>query len=229
MKRAFFSALLLLALTIAPTMQSHAIVWTVITAVIKKVIIAMDIAIQKLQNKTIWLQQAQKELENAMSKLRLKQIGDWAEKQRVLYRDYYEELQKVKSTIAYYNRIKAVTVKQLQLVAAYKRSSAQFNQDAHFSGGELSYMGKVYGGMLEASVKNIDAILMVIHDFTLQMTDAQRLEIINRAAARIDSNYADLLRFNEENQRLSLARAKDLNDIALTKKLYGLLPSSKGD
>ena len=41
---------------------------------IKKVIVAVDLKIQRLQTKTIWLQNAQKVIENAMSKLKLNQI-----------------------------------------------------------------------------------------------------------------------------------------------------------
>ena len=63
---------------------------------IKKVIIAVDLKIQRLQNKTIWLQNAQKTIENTMSKLRLDEIGDWVERQRKLYADYFDELHKVK-------------------------------------------------------------------------------------------------------------------------------------
>lgn len=44
---------------------------------IKKVIVAVDLKIQRLQTKTIWLQNAQKALENTMSKLKLTQITDW--------------------------------------------------------------------------------------------------------------------------------------------------------
>ena len=43
---------------------------------IKKVIVAVDLKIQRLQNKTIWLQNAQKTIENTMSKLKLDQISD---------------------------------------------------------------------------------------------------------------------------------------------------------
>ncbi len=39
----------------------------------------------KHQGMTIWLQNAQKTLENQMSKLKLKEIGDWANKQKELY------------------------------------------------------------------------------------------------------------------------------------------------
>jgi len=222
MKKIFIVFILSASLTMAPTMQSQAFVWTVITAVIKKIIIAIDIAIQKLQNKTIWLQEAQKQLENTMSKLKLDQISDWVEKQRLLYRDYYEELQKVKNIIAYYQRIKDVTAKQLQLVQAYKKAWGLFQQDKHFTTAEIAYMGKVYEGMVEASLKNIDQIMMVINSFATQMTDARRLEIINAAAEKIDRNYNDLNEFNTQNKILSLQRAKDQHDIDVTRKLYGL-------
>ncbi|HNU47553.1 MAG TPA: conjugal transfer protein TraI, partial [Bacteroidia bacterium] len=59
---------------------------------IKKVIKAVDLKIQRLQNKTIWLQNAQKTLENKMSQLKLTEIRDWVQKQKKLYEDYFQEL-----------------------------------------------------------------------------------------------------------------------------------------
>src|SRR5690349_480891 len=109
MKKLLTVLMLSVCLTLAPTKQSSAFVWVVVKAALIKVIKAMDLAVQRLQNKTIWLQNAQKTLENTMSKMKLDEISDWVEKQRVLYRDYYEELQKVKAVIAYYNRVKSLS------------------------------------------------------------------------------------------------------------------------
>lgn len=81
----------------------------IIKAGIVKVIKAVDLKIQRLQNETIWLQNAQKTIENELSKLKLEEIGDWVEKQRVLYADYFDELQQVKSVIVYYHRVKDIT------------------------------------------------------------------------------------------------------------------------
>src|SRR5437763_10954950 len=77
----------------------------VIKAGIKKAIKAVDLKIQRLQTKTIWLQNAQKVIENAMAKVHLEEISGWAEKQRALYDNYYSELWKVKSIISYYDRV----------------------------------------------------------------------------------------------------------------------------
>jgi len=55
---------------------------------IKKVIIAVDLKIQRLQTKTIWLQNAQKVVENEMTKLKLNQISDWVQKQKDLFNSF---------------------------------------------------------------------------------------------------------------------------------------------
>lgn len=212
-----------LTLATAPVQQVQA---NPILIIIKKAVIwvikAVDLIIQRLQNKTIWLQNAQKELENILSKMKLDEIADWTEKQKEQYRKYYEELAKVKSLIAYYQRIKEITVKQGKLVAEYKRVWELFKQDENFTAAELEYMASVYAGMLEESVKNVDLISMIIKSFTTQMADAKRLEIINHAADEVEKNYDDLKLFNQQNMLLSLQRAKTEHDVEAVKKLYGL-------
>ncbi|MCW3110562.1 MAG: hypothetical protein JWQ09_5068 [Segetibacter sp.] len=194
----------------------------IIKAGVKKVIKAVDLKIQRLQNKTIWLQNAQKVVENTMSEMKLNEITDWVEKQRTLYKDYYDELWQVKNAISYYHRVREISSKQVQLVAEYKRAWRLFKQDRHFTGEELDYMGKVYTGILDESVKNLDQIFLVINSFSTQMSDAKRLEIINNAYNQVETNYSDLKAFNQQNVLVSLQRAKSKNDIDVVKGLYGL-------
>jgi hypothetical protein len=54
------------------------------------------------------------------------------------------------------------------------------------------------------------------------MSDAKRLEIINKAGDGIERNYQDLQQFNNQNIQLSLNRAKDANEVESVRKLYGL-------
>lgn len=194
----------------------------IVKAVTKKVIKAIDLRIQRLQNKTIWLQNAQKQVENVLSKLKLDEISDWTQKQKDLYKGYYEELAKVKSIITYYQRIKEITKKQTQLVQEYERAWNLFKQDTHFKDSEIQYMERVYTGILEESVKNIDQIFLILDSFATQMSDLKRLEIINKAADQIDGNYDDLTMFNQQNILLSLQRAKTEADVNQVKQFYGI-------
>ena len=210
--------------SIAPIQKAQAQVPVidVIKDAVKKVIKAIDLQIQRQQNKVIWLQNAQKTLENTMSKLKLDEISNWVEKQRTLYKEYYEELAKVKAVISYYHRIRDISQRQIQLVEAYHKAWNLFRQDKHFTSDELNYMGKVYSGILDESARNIDQIFLVINSFQTQMSDAKRLEIINTAADHVEVNYYDLTRFNQQNIMLSLQRAKAYNDVDVVRKLYGL-------
>lgn len=210
-------------MVITPTQEAHAIdIIAIIKAAVVKVIKAVDLMIQRLQNETIALQNAAKVLENQLSKLKLKEIAQWTEKQREQYRKYFDELWKVRNTIASYKRVKMIVERQKAIVAEYKFTWHMVNQDKHFTRQEIDYMYRVYTGILNESVYNIDQILLVINSFKMQMSDAKRLELINKAGDEIDQNYYDLKQFNNQNVQLSLSRAKDEHEIESIRKLYGL-------
>ncbi|RZM09986.1 MAG: conjugal transfer protein TraI [Pedobacter sp.] len=194
----------------------------VIKAGVKKVIKAMDLKVQRLQNETIWLQNAQKVLENQLSKLKLEEISDWTGKQKELYSKYYQELWKVKTAITYYKRLKEMTQRQVDIVEEYKWAWGLFARDKHFSADELSVMEKVYGGILQQSVKNVDQLLVIVSSFKTQMSDGERLALISAAADEMDRNWADLKQFNRENSLLSIQRAKTLDEGVKLKEIYGI-------
>jgi hypothetical protein len=106
-------------------------------------------------------------------------------------------------------------------VNEYKSAWALFKQDDNFTSDELTYMGNVYTGMLNESIKNLDQVFLVINAFATQMTDAKRIEIINKAASQVEQNLADLRQFNDQNKMLSFQRAAEKGDIDVVKKLYG--------
>ncbi len=194
----------------------------VIKAGVKKVIKAMDLKVQRLQNETIWLQNAQKVLENQLSKLKLGEIADWTQKQKELYGQYYEELWKVKSAIAYYKRVKDLMELQGEIAGEYSWAWGLLSKDKHFSSEELSAMEKVYTGILDESLKNVDQLLVVVSSFKTQMSDAARLELIIAAGEAMQVNYQALKRYNRENCLVSIQRAKSLEEVAHLKELYGI-------
>ncbi len=224
MKRLLFITSLALLINIGSQQQVQAQdpISEIIKAAVKKVIKAVDLKIQRLQNKTVWLQNAQKVLENKMSKLKLTEISDWANKQKKLYADYFDELWKIKSAIGTYHSVKEIIAKQIQLAQEYSKAFNLSKRDKNFTAGELDYMQRVYTGILNESLKNIDQVQLVINAFATQMSDAKRLDIINAAGDNIDQNLADLRQFNQQNIITSLQRAKERNDIDVVKNLYGI-------
>lgn len=189
---------------------------------IKKVIKAVDLMIQRLQNKTIWLQNAQKVLENKLSELKLNEIAEWTEKYRKLYEEYYDELWKVKNILATYQRVRQIMDKQVRVVDEYTQAWKLIRQDDNFTKTELDYIYTVYKGILQESAINLDQLLVVTNSFKTQMTDEQRLRIINEAGDRIEQNLTDLLAFNGQVYQVSLSRARSQSEIERVKKMYGL-------
>ena len=207
-----------------PTQEAKAVIpiLLIIKEAITWVIKAVDLMIQRLQNKTIWLQNVQKVLENKLSQFKLTEIAEWTEKQRQLYKKYYDELWQVRQTLATYHRVALIIQRQKQLVEQYSFTWQMVSQDKHFTRSEIDYIYVIYTGILNDSLYNLDQLLMVINSFKTQMSDAKRLEIINKAGDGIEKNYQDMQQFNNQNIQLSLNRAKDEHEVMTIKKLYGL-------
>lgn len=223
-RKIFLAVVMAIPLSLSPSVDAEAAIpiAKIIQEGVKKVIKAVDLMIQRLQNKTIWLQNAQKVLENKLNELKLKEIAEWTDKHKKLYEEYYEELWKVKRAIETYERIRQVMNRQVDLVEAYQRAWRTLKDDEHFTADEIKYMQKVYTGILQESIKNLDQMLVVVKSFDTQMTDGKRLEIISSAADAIEENYHDLLQFNSQNIQLSIGRAKDQHEVSTLKKLYNI-------
>ncbi|MBE7178248.1 MAG: conjugal transfer protein TraI [Mucilaginibacter polytrichastri] len=194
----------------------------VIQAGIKKVIRAVDLKVQRLQNQTIWLQNAQKVLENQLSRLHLDEIAEWTEKQKSLYSEYYDELWNIRTAVAYYQAIRDLTTTQTAMIGEYQRAWSVISTDAHFTSSERGGMEKIYQGILQAAVSSLDQVLLISSAGKMQMSDAERLRLIHEAAESIRANYQDLRRFNEQNALLSLGRTKDESEIRTLRELYAL-------
>ncbi|MDB5143050.1 MAG: conjugal transfer protein TraI [Mucilaginibacter sp.] len=194
----------------------------IISAAIKKVITALDLKVQQMQNQTIALQNAEQQLENSLSLNKLNDISGWLNKEKDLYKDYYQELAQVKTIIADYDEVKKIISQQKQLLSEYQSGYALFSRDKHFSAEEISYMGDIYGGIFQESLRNLDEVMVAVKTFSTQMDDAERIQRIHKAAGGMQTNLDHLHQFNQQNVTLSLARARDGQDQQSVRQLYGL-------
>lgn len=189
---------------------------------VRKVIRAIDLKVQRLQNKTIWLQNVQKELENILAKTKLDEISDWVDRQRALYDDYFQELWKVKNSISTFQRVRNIVRMQADLVSEYRQAIRLFRNDEHFSRDEINYMEEVYAGIFAGSLDNLEQLEMVISAFSVQMSDGERLTIIEKVEVELAENYNNLRAFNQENSMMSLQRARSVEEAKVIRKMYGL-------
>lgn len=190
--------------------------------VLKRIIMAIDLRIQRRQTQTILLQDAQKQLENLMQQTRLGEIADWVQQQKDLYEGYYQELWEVKHALQYYSAVRAMIDKQVRLVKGYQQAYGRLMQDGHFNVDELGRIKAVFEDVLSKSKTVVDQLGMVINGFVTQMDDGDRLDMINDLSAGIDQCYGRLREFSQDMMLLSVRRAKDENDLKMIKALYGM-------
>jgi len=226
MKHKFFTALLaaLVLFLSASPVRAQVPVVSLVTGIIKKVIIAIDLKVQQLQNQTIALQNAEQQLENNLHLNSLNNISGWLNKEKDLYAGYYQELATVRKVIADYDAVKQVISRQKQLVTEYRQANTLFRRDAHFSAAELSYMGTIYSGILNESLRNLEAVTMAVTAPGTQMDDAERWQRIDEAAKALQINLNHLRQFNRQNVQLSLSRSSDEQDRRSVQQLYGIKP-----
>lgn len=222
MKLLWTGCLLLCATAPLQSLSAQDPITLIIKEGITKVIVAMDLKIQRLQNEVIWLQTAQKALENEMTSGKLTEITSWVEKQRALYEQYFEELRQLKAVLASYQRIGAILRTGQLLVQEYTRAWSLVKSDRHFTEAELRYMGQVYTALLERSARNLEALTGLMASSSVAMSDSERLALLSEGARTATRHLTELRAFTEENVRLSLSRATDLRDIERIKHLYAL-------
>lgn len=213
---------LALVLTLGPITKGNALFGFLVSDAIKAAIKAIDLKIQKLQNQTIVLQNAQKTIENAMGKLKLDEISAFAKKEQSLFSGYYQELQQVKSVIAGFRKVGEIIQLQTRMVQDYKTAYGLFKNDPHFTPGELNYMYGIYTGILDKSVKDLSALTTTISANSYQMSDGKRLELIEKLATDMDNNRLSLLQFNRQNKLVSMNRAISESELSAVKAYYGL-------
>ena len=195
---------------------------SIINAAVKKVIVAADLEIEQMQTETIGLQSAEKQVENTMDLDELNDIAGWVQDQKALFEEYYNELWQVKNALATYERVKEMMEKQGQIIVGAQQAYANISKDKHFSAAEVGQLSAVVSGVVSQSATNIKNLALVVTALVTQMNDAGRLGLIDQTGSDIDRNYRDLAQFSQETYLVSLQRAQDANDVAVTKALYGV-------
>jgi hypothetical protein len=139
-----------------------------------------------------------------------------------LHQVFLDALLAISPAVKNYQRIQDIINAQLELVKEYKQFYGQFKADKNFSPDEITYMGLVYGNLVNQSVSSLNELIMVITANQLRMSDAERINAINRLYADMQTKLTFLRSFNMQAASLSVQRSAETNDISTVRNLYGI-------
>lgn len=149
-------------------------------------------------------------------------IKNISEGNYTLHQLFLDGLMAVNPTIRNYKRIPYIIDYQKILLAEYKNAYNRFKSDPHFTPQEIEYLANVYNYLFMASLRNIDDLVMIITATKLRMSDAERLQAIDRIFYDMEGKLVFLRSFNNSTQLLAIQRAKAANDMRAINHLYGL-------
>ncbi len=178
-----------------------------VSLIIAKVIKAIDLQVQKLQNQTIWLQQAQQVAENELSKLKLNEIADWQNKQKELYGDYFQELKSVKSVVKSLPQVKQIMTMQSQVLSEYNRFSKDALQQPSFD------------ELLNLSKDILQSLQQVISGNVFSMKDSDRVMFLCSLRDAMNECLDSIKTLNKQQLRLTASKARMQADMQFLKKL----------
>ncbi len=180
-----------------------------VSLIIAKVIKAIDLKVQKLQNETIWLQQAQNLAENELSKTKLSEITGWQKQLSDLYAGYFAELKTVKSSITGMTQIKRIVEMQQQVVMEYGRMA----KDAQV---------KIqYDALLNTSMDVLQTLYSVLNS-AYSMKDAERVCMISTLKDAMSRCLTGIQALNTQQLEMIANRTRMQADLQFVKKLNGI-------
>lgn len=138
-----------------------------------------------------------------------------------LHKVFLDGLLAVSPTVRKYERIVDIISDQGKIVSEYKSAYNTFKADKHFTPDDLVYLSTVYNNLISKSEKNLENLLNVITASKLRMSDAERLQAIDRLYADTHDELSFLRKFNSKTSVLAVQRAKQERDIGTVRALYG--------
>lgn len=139
-----------------------------------------------------------------------------------LHQVFLDGLLAVSPAVQNYKRVADIINNQVMILHEYKNAFSRFKQYGYFNVKEIDYIGKVYGNLFNASLKNLDELAIILTASKLRMSDEERLKSIDRINTDMLDKLTFLRHFNNNTSLLVVQRAKEHNDVTTIQSLYGI-------
>jgi len=139
-----------------------------------------------------------------------------------LHQAYFSSLKKVNPKIKHAAEVAEIIGLQISIVNHFKRAIKTYKASGFYNSGELGYVGHVYAEITAGCLQDIDALMNLITDNKLQMTDDERIAGINKLYADMQDKHSFTQSFTNDGLLLIQQRQQEENNNSATRQLYNL-------
>ncbi len=167
---------------------------------------------QTLQN----MYNAYTTLENGYNKLKAVTSGNYS-----LHQVFLDGLLAVSPNIKNYVHVADIISDEVKILSEYKSAWSGFKSSSFFKTKELDYISGVYTKIVDGSVSNLDALVMVLTAGQTRMSDDERLTEIDRIYNDMQSKLSALRSFNRRTSAIITQRQSLQSDHNTLKTITG--------
>jgi uncharacterized protein (UPF0297 family) len=139
-----------------------------------------------------------------------------------LHKAFLDGLMEVSPAVRNYSKVEGIISKQVTIVKEYKSAFNRFKANRNFTSQELDYLSNVYQNLFNKSLKDLEALAMVLTAGDLRMTDDERRSSIDTIYKSTEEKLDFLIHFNNSASIIAIQRAKDTKDIEVSRKLHSI-------
>ncbi|RYY55949.1 MAG: TerB family tellurite resistance protein [Chitinophagaceae bacterium] len=150
-----------------------------------------------------------------------RKVKNIAEGNFSLHEVFLDGLMVVSPEVKKYRRVADIISAQKAIVSEYRKSFKRLASADVLGSGELEYISRVYAGIFQGSMDNLDELAMVITSSRLRMDDQQRLEAIDRVFQDISGKLEFLRAFNRDASVLLELRKREAAGVKSVQDLFG--------
>jgi DNA repair ATPase RecN len=146
-----------------------------------------------------------------------KKVKEMTEGNFSLHKTFLDALMQVSPAVRNYKKVGEIVEYQISIVKESRSGMNRFIKNGNFSGQEINYFEKVYGNLLNESLRNLDELTMVITADKLRMSDDERLTAVDDIYEQMQDKLLFLRNFNASSNVLALQRSKEKKDVYVSK------------
>ena len=141
-----------------------------------------------------------------------------------LHKAFLDGLLAVSPNVRRYYKVPAIIDQEQSIVVESQAVGKRWMASGVFTPEELAYLQRTYAALIGRAASSLDRLTMVTTANELRMSDADRMEAIDRIHADVTGQLSCLRRFNDAVTIQAMQRARESHNVQLLKSFYGNHP-----